>query len=549
MSRPRLFICNGAGVPENDPLLNGRHVVNLATRGRNANVNLKIEDVANVFNQHLTRRLEDLLEIATFVYVGDSATERRGVWQAGESQEPWERDFTFVIPVRDLAFWSQTAVNELLCDTLDFLSDDRYKFEFRPMPSRIARQQYFDVGDNPDWPFYAADRVIMFSGGLDSLTGAVQTAAAGQNLILVSHRPVTTQGARQRELYEQLRRAFPSVQMIHIPVEVNKNQNLKGDYYQRTRSFLFSSLGTVVASSMRAGGVRFFENGVVSLNFPVASETVGARASRTTHPLALHNFSKLYEMVLERPIAIDNPFIHLTKAEVLGELARHGRQDLISYTCSCAHQGYGQTRLSLHCGTCSQCIDRRFAVLAACLEDHDPAIDYRTDVFCGQRNEGYEQNMAVNYVRHATALNEMTAEQIAATFNMELSRAVRFAESRREEANRFIEMYKRHASGVCEVLAERIRQVADQYVTGSLPATSLLRLVTNGEHQRPSWERLADRISDILRAGVPVACQKDKPKTEPKLQMICDGLLRAAGAELQREYPYVKWGWGATKPD
>jgi hypothetical protein len=272
MSRPRLFICNNVNLPQNGPLRDGRHVVNLATRGRNANVNLKIEDVADVFGQHLTPRLEDLLEIATFVYVGDSATERSGVWQAGESQEPWERDFSFVIPVRDVAFWSQTEVQELFCETLDFLSNDCYRFEFRPMPRRIARQQYCDFGDVSDWPFYDAERVIMFSGGLDSLTGAVQTATAGQNLILVSHRPVTTQGARQRELFRQLRTAFPSVQMIHIPVEVNKNQNLKGDYFQRTRSFLFSALGAVVASSMRAGGVRFFENGVVSLNFPVRAK-------------------------------------------------------------------------------------------------------------------------------------------------------------------------------------------------------------------------------------------------------------------------------------
>jgi hypothetical protein len=58
-------------------------------------------------------------------------------------------------------------------------------------------------------------------------------------------------------------------------------------------------------------------------------------------------------------------------------------------------------------------------------------------VFCGQRDEAYEQNMAVNYVRHATALDQMTPEQIATTFNMELSRAVRFAKSRSEEASLF----------------------------------------------------------------------------------------------------------------
>ena len=72
MSQPRLFICNGAQVPDGHPLRDGRHVVPLCTRGRQRNVNLNLENVANIFQRDLTNRLEDLLEIATFVYVGDS---------------------------------------------------------------------------------------------------------------------------------------------------------------------------------------------------------------------------------------------------------------------------------------------------------------------------------------------------------------------------------------------------------------------------------------------------------------------------------------------
>ncbi len=57
---------------------------------------------------------------------------------------------------------------------------------------RPYQQQYLELGDFEDWPFNAPDRVLMFSGGLDSLAGAVETAKRGQNSILVSHRPVTT---------------------------------------------------------------------------------------------------------------------------------------------------------------------------------------------------------------------------------------------------------------------------------------------------------------------------------------------------------------------
>ena len=100
----------------------------------------------------------------------------------------------------------------------------------------------------------------MFSGGLDSLAGAVDTAARGGKLVLVSHRPVTTQYGRQRQLFEQLK-ATLTVPMIHVPVWVNKHENLGKEPTQRTRSFLYATLGVAVAASLKAEGVRFFENG------------------------------------------------------------------------------------------------------------------------------------------------------------------------------------------------------------------------------------------------------------------------------------------------
>ena len=115
----------------------------------------------------------------------------------------------------------------------------------------------------------------MFSGGLDSLAGAVETARKGERLVLVSHRPVTTLDSRQKRLFSELKTEFPD-QLIHIPVWVNKSGGLNRESTQRTRSFLFAALGTVVAESINAGGVRFFENGIVSLNFPVADEVVRA---------------------------------------------------------------------------------------------------------------------------------------------------------------------------------------------------------------------------------------------------------------------------------
>jgi hypothetical protein len=222
------------------------------------------------------------------------------------STEPWSRDFAFVIPVRDPAFWNTSEHKCLIAEVLTFLSNDRYSFSFVPLEHDRPDQQYLEFGELEDWLFYNPERVLMFSGGLDSLAGAVETARGGTNVVLVSHRPVSTLDSRQRKLFAELRKEFPK-NVIHIPVWINKAEKFGREPTQRTRSFLYSALGTVVAESVRAGGVRFFENGVVSLNLPVADEAIRARASRTTHPIALQLFKSLYSAVTERDIAVDNP--------------------------------------------------------------------------------------------------------------------------------------------------------------------------------------------------------------------------------------------------
>src|SRR5262249_26311817 len=150
------------------------------------------------------------------------------------------------------SYWSQPDVQQQLKRTLAFLSDDIFNFEFQPLTVDRPVQHYLELGEDEDWPFRGVERVLMFSGGLDSLAGAVETAARGERLVLVSHRSVGTLDKRQRELFQKLRSAYRN-RMIHIPVWVNKEKNFGREHTQRTRSFLFSALGTVVAESVKAG--------------------------------------------------------------------------------------------------------------------------------------------------------------------------------------------------------------------------------------------------------------------------------------------------------
>lgn len=549
MIEPRLFVCSGIEVPEGDPVRENRRVINLDSISEDANVHIRFENVAKVLNEHLSDRLTDLLEIASYVFTADTATRRGQDWSDNDSTEAWSRDFRFIVPVRDLDFWQSSAVQHNLVRLLEFISNDVYSFDFRQLgKDRSPGEGYLDFGDNESWPFYGVDRVIMFSGGLDSLAGAVEAASNGSKLVLISHSPVSTIISRQRNLFEELRKKYP-VPMIHIPVWINKTEDLGREHTQRTRSFLYGSLGTVIAESVRAEGVRFFENGIVSLNLPIADEVLQARASRTTHPVALDLFGKLAALVVGRTFTVDNPYLFKTKAEVVSVIIKNSGGDLIRHTCSCAHTGRFQSGTQWHCGSCSQCIDRRIATVASGADAFDSETDYVSDVFTGARTEGPERNMAVNYARHAFELSRMSEVEIATSFNLEFTRAVRPFTKRRELAEMLVKTHKRHGETASRVLVEQLEQNVAKLLTGALPETCMLSAIAGGKHLASSWSRYADRLTSLLSTGVPVICAKHKPENEIHLQEICDGILKANGMDLVREFPFMRWSSSLTKPD
>ncbi len=476
-----------------DPAWTGRHQIELDAIGDKHNVNIRFEDVARKFQRNISPRLMDFLEIASYVFTADCST-LRGEWTDAQGDEPWGRDIGFLIAVREPEFWETPRVKRLMQDVLRFLSDDTYSFQFVPLQAdRRAQTPYFEFHDQNDWPFHKPDRVLMFSGGLDSLAGIVEAAASDGKSVLVSHRPVSTLYARQRKLFGELRRKFPG-QLIHIPVWINKDEKFGKEPTQRTRSFLFAALGTLVAQSIDARGIRFYENGVLSVNLPVAEEVLRARASRTTHPIALHLLSSLAAAVTGRELPIDNPFLFKTKTEVVQTLSTHDATDLIALTCSCSHLMF-QSGEKRHCGRCSQCIDRRFAVAGAGLLSKDPETDYVSDVFIGSRLKQLDRSIAIDYTRHGIELERRSDLEIAGIFNAEICRAVRYERKGRESAEALISMYKRHGTIVRRVLEDQLRLNAGKLIDRTLEQTSLLALAI-GQNYLPTSERFAGGISD-----------------------------------------------------
>ena len=69
------------------------------------------------------------------------------------------------------------------------------------------------------------------------------------------------------------------------------------------------------------------------------------------------------------------------------------------------------------------------------------------------------------------------------------------------------------------------------------------------QHKQSLWKLYANRIAELLQVGLPRMCATDKPKNEPRLQKLCDGILAGCNSQLIREYPQLRWGSVGTKPD
>ena len=480
MIQARLVLCSGAEASGRGRLARGRKLLNLDTLRAGGNTHLKIENVSKVFAKLLPPRVVDLLEIAAYVYTADCEASRERAWMDDKATEPWSRDFRFVVPVRDLDFWAQPEISHCLNDTLSFLSSDVFEFRFEQLHKERPVQPYLEIGDVDHRPFHKIDRVTMFSGGLDSFAGAVEAAANGSKIVAVSHRPAPQTHARQRNLCRLLRERY-GAPMMHVPVLVNKH-GFDQESTQRTRTFLFAALGAAVADVLGAGGIRFYENGVTSLNWPLAQEVVRSRASRSTHPEALQWLQEFLRLVLARPeFVVDNPFVFHTKTEVVASIAARGASDLIQHTCSCVHTMF-QPKTQWHCGRCGQCIDRRIAILASGQGQRDTGDDYVSDVFAGRRKEGYDRNIAVNYPRFAGELHRMSEAEVGSAYNAELVRAARCFPRVGDTAQQFIDMHKRHAAAVCAVLAEQVAAHSEDLVAGKIDRSSLVAMVAGQEH-------------------------------------------------------------------
>ena len=469
------IICGGISAPKKLP---GGNTLTLNVQGNQKNVELKIEAISKATMGNIPDELLDLLEIGSYIYCADQRIVR-GSKKLTNYGESWRRSLNFIVPVRNPDLWNDPELKELLQKTLGFLSGETYQFSFVKASQPLAeKQRYFEFSDTGIEP----DEVALFSGGVDSFAGAVE-GIIGNNkkMTLVGHYSATKVKSVQTELIEGLSQKGYKDKVHYVSVEVRNTGTKATEYTQRTRSFLFACLAVGIAHMLGKDRFSFYENGVVSLNLPITKDILESRATRTTHPRAIEGFRQIFSIVLNKQITIDHPFQWLTKKEVTQKIQQRGAADLLGKTSSCTRPRIWTTEKK-HCGACSQCIDRRFAILAAGLGDHDSQNGYMIDLLTGDRSMDEEIVMAASYVKFAQQFSTLKKEEFISEHPQITSALSSFSGLTTEQAEEQIfNLYSRHARDVLDVLDKGFDDHREKLITGSkaLPSGSLLAVSFN----------------------------------------------------------------------
>ena len=495
----RLVVCGGLPIPRrargNTLCLD----VN-APPGSSKKINLHLGDICRALVDNVPDVLADMLEIAAYVYCADQFTTRGSELMSDMGAE-WRRKFRLQIPVRSPDIWSRADVRDSLVATLRFLTEDEWAFDFLEATRDVGLQPYFEFTDMSAQTV-SPDEVILFSGGLDSLAGAVdELLGNNKQVVLVSHRSSPMVASKQNSLIAQLRKRTKPGQLFYVPVTVNKGRDEATEFTQRSRSLLFATLGMIVVQMFGKRELSFFENGITSLNLPIAEHVLGSRASRTTHPRVLAYCGELFSRLTSRQITIRNPFLWKTKADVVQLIADRGCADLIAETISCARVREA-TKQSRHCGTCSQCVDRRFGVLASGLGEYESADRYVVDLFKGEHKPGRDLNLVECFVIRAQKLATMSEPSFLATYGQVFRALSSIPDAPEETARGIYELHRRYGRQVIDVVDRELKNNASLVQTLSLPERSLLAMIVSPiAKQTPYIDPIEQELSPSVQAA------------------------------------------------
>ena len=308
------------------------------------------ESLESYFFARWEPRAYDALLVAAAAEFADR-TQRRPAYT-------WEREFDIAIPVHDPDQWNDRRVADALHDVLNFLTGDRWRFEFYKRNAPASPPQQGLLAINAD-----VEAVIPFSNGLDSRAVAgLMTRELEDRLIRIRLGATLQEGeglARHRE-------AFTSV-----PYKVKSGKQRFVESTARSRGFKFALISSLAAYLANARKIVISESGQGALG-PALVPVGQAYEDFRSHPLFTGRMEKFIKALFDHEVRFVFPRLWHTKAETLKEFVDGcGQSASWSGTWSCWQQNrqVSVDHKKRHCGICAACMLRRLSVHAAGLEE------------------------------------------------------------------------------------------------------------------------------------------------------------------------------------
>lgn len=311
----------------------------------------------------------DLLILAELVFAADTRLSR-----STESEDGWTRQIKLVVPVSDVSLWAPAT--PLLTRMLNFLTGDLWSFEFADRPDTLAT--IIPQRPNVYTPINFS-KAQLFSGGLDSLIGAIDNLESDTVPLFISHAGDGATSTAQDKCFDKLCTAYSNISIerlrLWMNIDTSSFSEIPTENTTRGRSFLFFAIGIFACTGFDSQfSLEAPENGLIALNVPLDSLRLGALSTHTTHNFYMRCWNELLH-TLSISGTINNPYWNKTKGEMVNECQNAQLlQDIVPDSISCSSPTKGRWvkggNGNEHCGYCLPCIIRRASLKGRTVQDN-----------------------------------------------------------------------------------------------------------------------------------------------------------------------------------
>ncbi len=513
---------------------------------RSRNVNIDLPHFVKIVGCHFPTRIKDLLEIASYIYASDRMIDRGS--PVSMEYLKWARKFHYHIKVRDFKFWNKKEVRESLNEALKFVSGDySYEFTFHAGGKDFGQASLTDA-EGFEFEKKKNSHICLFSGGLDSLAGALKLLSEDKNLILISHSSNNLGVSRtQNEILKRIMIDYPDlVQPFKFSCHLKGERAVEET--QRSRIFLYTTIAFSLMSLASENSINIFENGITSINFSKRQDAMNARTSRTTHPKTLSLLQSFFTLVAEKDVEVRHPFLFYTKSDIFEVIKENKKESYINSTLTCTKTflKFQNKSNASHCGRCSQCVDRRFAAFATGLEEFDAIYDMDISKDSIDDQEGFTH--LHDYLFKVFELKAVSESTFSYDFYNELIDILPFipGKTNNEKARSIFILIKKHTQRI-ETAIQKIREGED--LSKPKAVNSIFNILDTRSYLFPSAKLLVDKLCLELSNSIPVAFQSQKPANEKILNDHIQALISKSGDGYTREFPVIQYGTAKTVPD